>query len=87
MGNHKGRPYGRLVGAYFRSNDRDGDAFSSMESGAIVKPTPVSPAGERYREGGFAIQLTKTEQLCSLVRDGGLYAKASILAGLPTVIA
>ena len=26
-------------------------------------PTLVSPAGERYREGVFAIQLTKTEQL------------------------
>ena len=26
-------------------------------------PTPVSPPGERYREGVFVIQLTKTEQL------------------------
>ncbi len=26
-------------------------------------PTPVSPPGERYREGAFPFQITKTEQL------------------------
>ena len=44
MGNHKGCPYGRLVGAYFPSNDSEMGPDHSWKS---ILATPVSPAAER----------------------------------------
>ena len=41
-------------------NEREAGQDRSYNS---VLPTPVSPSWERYREGVFAIQLTKTGQL------------------------
>ena len=37
------------------------ESWEPDHSWNFVLPTPVSPPGERYREGVFAIQLTKTE--------------------------